>query len=90
MKKTINKGIAYIKMNVLRFALKLCGMDSSFYSHEDDFFTLCFDTWNCADGSDVTVSIGANVWRDDYKTFEFVAEPEGLELDEAIALAMKA
>ena len=88
MKKTINKAIALAKLNILRFALKLSGMESDIsYCDEYDFHTLDFDVWNCEDGSTVTITIGANTNCSEYEEMEFIADPHKFDWSDLLETA---
>ena len=88
MKKTINKAISLAKMNILRFALKLCGMESDIsYCAEYDFHTLDFDVWNCEDGTNVTITVGANSLGCDYEEMEFIADPHKFDWSDLLEAA---
>lgn len=88
MKKTVNKAISLAKMNILRFALKLCGVESDIsYCAEYDYHALDFDVWNCEDGSTVTISVGANTSCAEYEELEFIADPHKFNLDSFLEAA---
>lgn len=65
---------AMMKLNTLRNALELCGVEVEI-EEEEDMIVLAADLWNCIDGSTIGLEVGAienNNWE-----IEVVANPHG-------------
>ena len=63
---------AMMKLNTLKNALELCGVEAEIVE-ENDMIVLAADLWNCVDGSTIGLEVGAikyNNWE-----IEVVAHP---------------